>query len=458
VTRTFLATSAVLACALAPVSVLVTAPPAAADTIRVIPVPTPNANLGRVTSLPDGTVFFVEVDAGKFGYFGPSGIVSETDLPGTSGPDQVTAFDVAPNGRVWTAVRRPETIVTSEERDGSGGSGLGPQGSTVYTSFRTTADSRAWLAYQGGGTIIIADLDSGGGGTVGAPGSSDCGGLLGKGGDGNVWCTTATGLKSLTPSAAGPVRPVPGGTGLIRAIGPGPAGSTWFARYEGGTLLTGSNGGLGYVDAAGGVHTVNIGARTAPTDLAMGPDGTVWFTSAGDAAGIGHISPDGTGALTALPGYNPQHLTVLPDGTIVATDPVHNVVLAVSPSVLQTTNVDPGAGSVLRPAAARPASAKALRVKKGKVRLRLSCPADAPPAGCAGSAAFATGGTHPKPLSKQGGFATGPGGRATVRLKLNKRGLHKLAHRRVVRLRLAVTVAVSGEVAVFKVKVRRQRH
>ncbi len=258
-------------------------------------------------------------------------------------------MDVAPDGRVWTSLRNPETIVTSQTRTGTEVGVLGPQGPPVYRNIRNTADSHAWLARAGGGTVVIAEINDSGGGwellRVGAPGSSGCSELVGLGGDGHVWCATSAGLISLTTSAAGPVRAVPGGAGFVRAIAPGPGGSTWFARYEGGALVTPVNGGLGWVDTAGAVHTVNTGARTAPTDVAMGPDGTIWFTSAGDAAGIGHISPNGTGALTALPGYSPRHLTVLADGTIVATDPVHNVVLAVSPSVLQTTNVDPGAGS-----------------------------------------------------------------------------------------------------------------
>ena len=61
---------------------------------------------------PDGTVFFQEADGGKFGYFGSSGTVAETALFGGAGPDQVTAMDVAPDGRVWTSLRNPETIVT----------------------------------------------------------------------------------------------------------------------------------------------------------------------------------------------------------------------------------------------------------------------------------------------------------------------------------------------------------
>ena len=83
--RRLLAPGIVLACVVGPASVVATAPPAAADTLRVIPVPTANAGLGRVTALPDGTVFFQETDGGRFGYFGPSGTVSETALFGSAG-------------------------------------------------------------------------------------------------------------------------------------------------------------------------------------------------------------------------------------------------------------------------------------------------------------------------------------------------------------------------------------
>ena len=456
--RRILAPSIVLACALGSATVLATTEPAMADSLRVIPVPTANAGLGRVTSISDGTVFFVEGDAGKFGYVGPSGTVAETALFGGAGSDQVTAFDVAPEGRVWTSVRRPQTIVTSQTRTGTDLGSLGVQGPVIWRNIRTTADGHAWLARDGGGSVLIAEITvSGGGGgssgVVGAPGSDSCGSVIGLGGDGHVWCAATAGLMSLTPSAAGPARAVPGGTGFVRAIAPGPAGSTWFTRYEGGALVTGVNGGIGYVDSAGAVHYFNLGARTAPTDLAMAPDGTMWFTSAGDAAGIGHISPDGTGALTALPGYSPRHLTVTADGTVVATDPVHNVVLAVSPTLLQSTSVDPGAGSVLRPSAAVPAKGKkGLRLKHGAGRIHLSCPTPAPN-GCAGSVGFVSG--KGKPLSTTPTFALAAGETRAVKVKLTKRGLRQLPRHGAVKLRLAVTVAVSGEVVTSKVKVRR---
>ena len=457
--RRFLAPSIVLACVLGPAAVLATAQPAAADTLRVIPVPTANAGLGRIAAFADGTVAFQEGDAGKFGYVGASGTVAETTLFGGAGPDQVTAFDVAPDARVWTSVRRPETIVISQTRTGTDAGDLGPQGPVAYRNIRTTADSHAWLSSEGGGTILIATITAGAGHSLAvAPGSSSCGELIGLGGDGHVWCATSTGLMSLTPSAAGPVRAVPGGVGFVRAIAPGPGGSTWFARYEGGALLTPVNGGLGWVDTAGTVHSVNTGARTAPTDLAMGPDGTIWFTSAGDAAGIGHISPDGTGALTALPGYSPRHLTVLTDGTIVATDPVHNVVLAVSPSILQTTNVDPGAGSVFN--RAKPQSGafaggkKPLRVRHGKVTVPLACPAAAT-AGCAGTAVLAARkGKHPA-VTKVGSYALVVGAAGKVKLKFSKKGLKALPRGRTTKLLLQLQVADGSPPVVVKVKVRR---
>ncbi len=84
--RPLLAPGIAMACVVASASLLATTPPAAADTLRVIPVPTANAGLGRVTSLPDGTVFFQEADGGKFGYFGSAGTVAETALFGGAGP------------------------------------------------------------------------------------------------------------------------------------------------------------------------------------------------------------------------------------------------------------------------------------------------------------------------------------------------------------------------------------
>ena len=49
-------------------------------------------------------------------------------------------MDVAPDGRVWTAIRNPETIVTSRTRAGADVVDLGMQGPPAYRSIRITAD------------------------------------------------------------------------------------------------------------------------------------------------------------------------------------------------------------------------------------------------------------------------------------------------------------------------------
>ena len=52
---------------------------------------------------------------------------------------------------------------------------------------------------------------------------------------------------------------------------PGHGGSTWFARYEGGALVTPINGALGWVDTAGTVHSVNTGSRHRADRPGHGP-------------------------------------------------------------------------------------------------------------------------------------------------------------------------------------------
>ena len=132
------------------------------------------------------------------------------------------------------------------------------------------------------------------------------------------------------------------------------------------------------------VTAFNTGSRTAPADLVQGPDGNMWFTSIGAAAGIGHLSRGGRGALTAIGGYEPTSLTFAKDGAIFATDATNNVIIRVTTDQLQRTNVDPGAGSVLVGGAAgaqvsaRSSCGRSRSPSDNAVALRLTCPKSHP--------------------------------------------------------------------------------
>ena len=134
------------------------------------------------------------------------------------------------------------------------------------------------------------------------------------------------------------------------------------------------------------------------------------------------------------------------------------MVLAVSPTILQTTNVDPGAGSVFN--RAKPQSGafaggkKPLRVRHGKVTVPLACPAAAT-AGCAGTAVLAARKGKHKVVTKVGSYALTVGASGKVKLKLSKKGLKALPRGRTTKLRLELQVAGGSAPVVLQVKVRR---
>ena len=196
----------------------------------------------------------------------------------------------------------------------------------------------------------------------------------------------------------------------------------------------------------------------------QGPDGNMWFTSIGAAKGIGHIGPNGTGgALTAIGGYAPRSLTFGTDGFIYATDAANNVVIKVSRDQLQTTNVDPGEGSVLLGGAAGGANLgkaklgkKPVAVKNNAVTLRLACPKEVTE-GCVGKARLTTNAKKkPKAVSRSVGYKVKAGKKGQLKLKLTAKGLKALTKGKVTKLRLELYAKGAKEPAVVQVvKVRR---
>ncbi len=75
-----------------------TAPAHAA--VTVFPVPTSAADLGRITTAPDGSMWFLEEDANKVGRITTSGQIQEFALPPTDSSVEGPAkgMDVGPDG------------------------------------------------------------------------------------------------------------------------------------------------------------------------------------------------------------------------------------------------------------------------------------------------------------------------------------------------------------------------
>ena len=437
---------------------LATAAPASAAT-RVIPVPTASAGLGRIVGSPDGNVWFVESDANKVGRISPNGQLVEFPLPASGSASKAEDLDVAPDGTVWVLFDSGEWIRHlrpdgSVIRDLEIGEGY-PYGREV----RVAPDGNAWVTMSFDTSFVTVVNDAGYRDLT-----QPCEDALGRAADGTMWCRTDSGIGRADATSSYPANNY---AAYPYALAGGPVGSIWFGRYFGGTWLSAPDDGeVGYLNAATGqVTAFNTGSRTAPNSLVQGPDGNMWFTSIGDAKGIGHIRPDGKGGvLTQIGGYAPNSLTFGRDGAVYATDATNNVIIRTTTDELQVTNVDPGEGSVLTGggggAAATVGKVKvgkgAVPVKNGAVGLRLKCAKDAPQA-CAGKARLVTNAKKkPKAISKAVKYEVKPGKGEQLSLKLTAKAFAVLKKGKATKVRLEL-YAKGGKqpVAVQTLKVRR---
>lgn len=457
--------------ALAASALLVTAGATPAEAaVTVYPVPTSSAGLGRITTAPDGSMWFVEEDANKVGRITPSGQITEYGLGAqTTDESRVMDLDVAPDGRVWVVYDSGWKAASIDPASGNAtGYGLGayPYGGAV----RVAPDGSAWITmnYDESGIIRIVPGQPYSW-TANAP---ECEDVLGEAADGTMWCQGGgldTVVKVGADANSGTTYPLPSDATYPNALAAGPVGSIWFTRSSSGTMFTSpSNGSVGYLDAASGATQIwKTGSRSAPQDLVKGPDGQMWFTNGGAAPGIGHISATGVGAISSVGNYEPTSLTFGADGAVWFTDAKNNAIVRVTTDQLATTDIDLGDGvTMIAPGTTEPPSPGAASVgtipkvkgvtpvRRGKVVVPVKCPKGTA-GGCRGRVGLelAKGG---KSLGKAKAYAVKAGRKAKVTVKLSKKGLKRLRPGKVVKVRVELTAKGSTKVLAKRtIKVRR---
>ncbi len=194
--------------------------------------------------------------------------------------------------------------------------------------------------------------------------------------NGSLWVLTSTGASAdIWRYATDGATTALGGVGAAAGLITGPDGALWFASTTGvgrmtttGTLLSGYPvGGAGQLAPGLSVAwtAVNtpalrrIGPDGTVTDfptvspaaaIAASPDGSVWYTDAGDRI-VGRLVPgEGARQTTGPSPMNPAGVTVAPDGTAWATDQNAGVIHRVTPSLGVESFVVPGALSTQSPA------------------------------------------------------------------------------------------------------------
>lgn len=400
----------------------------------VYPVPTSAATLRRITTAPDGSMWFVERDANRIGRITTSGAITEINLPTqTSEGNWVKDLDVDSAGNVWVVWDQGRKVTRYDPGANSAhtwGFSL-PYGEEV----RVGSHGTTWVtaSFDEKGIIRISGDDA-----VWHANAPECDGALGRGRDGLMWCQQFDKLiRVKAAGSGGTAYPLPANATYPYSVATGPNHRIWFGRDSGGSMFTSPAwGNIGWVTNGNQVKVVRTGDRTAPRSLVTGRDGNVWFVSVGAAKGIGHVNANRVGAVAKVGNYRPTSVTYGRDGAIWFTDSANNSIVRVARSHLWRTTVNVGSNSQLRPHAQPKVSLKK-RVdanrKRSRASLRVACGAGLVP--CAGRITVKAG----KAKVGSGSYSVAQRRSKTATVNLTKKARTLLKKRARVKVRVTFT-------------------
>lgn len=268
--------------------------------ITEIPVPS-GSSPGPIVADPGGGAWFAMPGDHRIGRVWPNGVVVEFPLP--------------------SPYEEPRGIA------------VGPDGATWFTQTGGHTGSEGIGRIDGSGTIVEHPLPD-----------QTLPFAIAAGPDGNLWFTAlgSEPIGRITPG--GVVTMFPGDLqGDPLNITSGPDGALWFTEDG---IVRGSVGAIGRVTTTGVVTEYPLptpaGSTSGAGDLAVGPDGNLWFTWAvrplggpvgSESLRIGRITP--AGAITsftiwAAQGWPPGGVTRGPDGDLWFTAVHANVVARIT--------------------------------------------------------------------------------------------------------------------------------
>lgn len=323
-------------------------------TYRLPRVP-PTGGAGPLALDPRGNVWFEEAYEASPGHF-PREVVHMNragEISVAAAPNIANGFAVAPDGSVWFTgfykIGRisPDGTVSifplpngenEEEKHvfDDGPLVIGSDGNAWFSGARGLPDAEGRVAgnepiigrLTPSGQLTEFDLPREGGHPI----------RLTMGPDGNVWFTESQGhrLARITPDGQIQGYPLPPGTEPYD-LAAGPDGAIWFmenrsagqaiGRMTTAGILTEFTLPLGEGEEPGGLY----GAGS----LAAGPDGRIWFV--GERGFVGRISPSGRLSRVAIPTRIPEDLAIGPEGSVWYTS-------AAEPPCLEGDTVCGGAG------------------------------------------------------------------------------------------------------------------
>lgn len=256
---------------------------------------------GRITTGPDGALWFTETVAGKIGRITTAGVITEYALPASNSyPFGITT---GPDGALWfTEVHsqqigriRTDGSVTEYPAGGSPSASFlsditaGPDGALWFTKW-CTGISRITTA--GAITDYL---------------TASCPTGITTGPDGALWFSNAVGgIGRMNIAGVTTLYPLP--TYYLHSITPGSDNALWFTAdvptFSGPVSPT-----IGRITTAGVITLYSL-TSGAPFLIAAGPDGALWFTNPNDNYDVGRVTTSGASMIIPIGGpcqypYNP---------------------------------------------------------------------------------------------------------------------------------------------------------
>jgi len=299
-------------------------------------VPTDKGWLYRITSGPDGALWFTEYNANMIGRITTAGVIAEYAVPTPNGgPYGITA---GPDGALWfteisgNKIGRITTAGVITEYP------LTP--SIQPSSITAGPDGALWFISDGCsiGRITTAGVITG----YGFTGCSGGPNAITAGPDGALWFTDYgfNLIGRITTAGAITQYSLPTADCIPNGITAGPDGALWFTEGQGNQI--------GRISTAGVVTEYPIPTpNNTPLAITTGPDGALWFTQAnGSAKKIGRITTDGV--ITEYPAPSPSDwptaITPGPDGELWFTESESNRIGEVF-FLNATLSVNPASGA-----------------------------------------------------------------------------------------------------------------
>ena len=287
-----------------------------AQVVTEFPIPTAASGPLRITTGPDGNLWFTEHDVHKIGRITPAGVVTEFPVPNPPNfPNGITA---GPDGNVWFTVSAIPSKVGRITPAGTITMFTTPTAGGQLSGITAGPDGNLW--YCAGGALKIGRITTAGAATE-FPGGS--GVSIAAGPDGALWFTeqSANSIGRITTAGAMTHFPVPTSNALLVDIVAGADGDLWFT--ESGALADQ----IGRITTAGDIMEFLTPSLANVSFIAAGPDGNVWFTEPHNTHDrVGRATP--AGILTEYPTLSGSGqsagITAGPDGALWFTQPNTN--------------------------------------------------------------------------------------------------------------------------------------